>query len=264
MNRFCPHCDAKAHQRRIALERAGEGFRVLGQSVRARRAGQQPVDGRIVAFLGILIRYPRSSRGSHCATTASVNATGSLANGTSQISLQVQVGWHISHNNWFRPFHRSQQDLQPLANCSDFPKIVMVHNAAEEHMATSMDSIQQQLIGDPSGEQAPGLHCRMMNCAERGYEQTLYTGFSADYVPSEARWALAGLAGSRTQISAGTVIEIPTKPHHSRSTPSGTKAAVLAALCGAAHGLLLPGRDSGISLANLAAAGEAVREFVAT
>jgi hypothetical protein len=258
---FCPHCVKKAAARGISVDRARQGFKVLEQYVRAARSGKRPADGHFVEFLRILMRYPEilaweqfwhdSLRECYLLIYQRVKAA----------KPAVQVGWHIWHNNSFSPFYRAQQDLQELAKCSDFLKMVIYHNCGGERMAGYIDSVQAHILGDMSKEEALSFNYRVLNLAERGYQQIPYTGLSSDYVARETQRCMAGAAGTKTLIWPGIDIDIPTDLAHSRSTPPGTKSAVLAALKAGAHGVLLSRKYSEMRLANLAAAGEAVREF---
>jgi hypothetical protein len=137
----------------------------------------------------------------------------------------------------------------------------MYHNCAGERMASYIDSVQQHIFGDMSKQEALDFHYRVMNFAEGTYERIPFTGFSADYVFRETQRALRAVEGTPTRIWPGIDIDIPTALEHSRSTPEGTRAAVLAALRAGAHGVLLSRKYSEMRLANLAAAGEAIREF---
>ncbi len=258
---FCAHCEKKARERGISVQRAKEGFRVLEGYVKSARAGRRPADGHFVEFLRILMRYPEILAWEQMFHDSLRECYRLIYERVKAARASVQAGWHIWHNNSFSPFYRAQQDLRELASYSDFLKIVMYHNCAGERMASYIDSVQEHIFRDMSKEEALSFHYRVMNYAERGYEQIPYTGFSAGYVERETRRALAGVAGTRTQIWPGIDIDIPTALEHSRSTPPGTKAAVLAALRAGAHGVLLSRKYSEMRLANLAAAGEAVREF---
>jgi hypothetical protein len=76
----------------------------------------------------------------------------------------------------------------------------------------------------------------------------------------ETSRARAGLKGSKTKLWPGIDIDIPTAQNHSKSTPDGTRQAVLAAIRGAADGVLLSRKYSEMKLANLKGAGAALRE----
>jgi hypothetical protein len=100
-----------------------------------------------------------------------------------------------------------------------------------------------------------------MGLKESSYDQIPRVGLSADYVYRETKRALAGVAGTRTQIWPGIDIDIPTEADHSKCTPQSVKEAVLAAFRGGAPGVLLSRKYSEMRLANLSGAGEAIREL---
>ena len=77
----------------------------------------------------------------------------------------------------------------------------------------------------------------------------------------ETKRCLDGAAGTKVQIWPGIDIDIPTASNHSKSTPQGTKAAVMAAFRAGAPGVVLSRKYSEIKLANLGGAGEAIREL---
>jgi hypothetical protein len=219
------------------------------------------VDGHFVTFLRLLMRYPEILAWEQFWHDSLRECYDLIYKRVKAAKPSVEVGWHIWHTNSFSPFYRAQQDLQEMAKFSDFLKIVIYHNCGGERMATYIDSVQQHIFGDMTKEEALSFNYDVLNFAERSYEQIPFTGFSSDYVYRETKRAMDGAAGTKTQIWPGIDIDIPTDLKHSRSTPPGTKAAVLAALKAGAHGVLLSRKYSEMRLANLAAAGEAVREF---
>jgi hypothetical protein len=87
-------------------------------------------------------------------------------------------------------------------------------------------------------------------------------GLSPDYVARETRRALAG-AGGQCRILPGIDIGIPTGAHSRKASPDDTYAAVAAALRAGADGVVLSRKYSEMRLANLAAAGRAVRDCLA-
>lgn len=258
---FCGFCQKKAAQRGIHFERAREGFRELEKFVRAARAGQRPVDGYFVAFWRLLLRYPEILAWEMFWTDSLRETYSAIYAKVKSIKPQVGVGWHIWHNNSFSPFYRAEQDLAELTKYSDFLKMVMYHNCGGPRMASYISSVSATIFGDVPRQQLLELEYRLMNYAERGYDQIPYTGLSADYVYGETKRAVEGAAGAKTQIWPGIDIDIPTDASHSKSTPQGTKAAVLAAFRAGAHGVLLSRKYSEMKLANLSGAGEAIREL---
>ena len=59
----------------------------------------------------------------------------------------------------------------------------------------------------------------------------------------------------------GIDLDVPTEASHSKSNPTGVHSAVLAAFQGGADGVILSRKYSEMKLANLAGAGDAVKEL---
>ena len=94
---------------------------------------------------------------------------------------------------------------------------------------------------------------------EKGYEELASAGLSADYVYRETKRALAGVQG-KCRILPGIDIGIPTSASGRKASPQDTYDATSAALRAGADGVILSRKYSEMNLANLAAAGRAVRE----
>ena len=74
--------------------------------------------------------------------------------------------------------------------------------------------------------------------------------------------AIAGVAGTRTQIWPGIEIDVPTGEQEKKTTPDDVYAAVKATFDAGAHGMILSRKYSEMRLDNLRAAGRAVRASV--
>ena len=258
---FCRFCQSKAKARGINVERARQGFLELEKWVRAARAGRRPVDGYYVEFWRLLLRYPELAAWEMLWTDSLRETYEAIYKTVKAAKADVPVGWHIWHNNSFNPIYRAEQDLHELSKYSDFIKIVMYNNCGGERMALYADNIGSTLYGDLSKQDLLEFTYGVMNLKERSYDQIPYSGLSADYVYREAKRALAGVAGTNTQIWPGIDIDIPTESNHSKSTPQSVKEAVLAAFRAGAPGVLLSRKYSEMKLANLGGAGEAIREL---
>src|SRR5262249_38943069 len=123
------------------------------------------------------------------------------------------------------------------------------------------DHIGSTLYGDLSKQNLIDLNYAYMGFREASYDQIPRTGLSSDYVYRETKRALAGVAGTPTQIWPGIDIDIPTAANKSKCTPQSVKEAVLAAFRAGAPGVLLSRKYSEMRLANLSGAGEAIREL---
>lgn len=259
---FCEFCEKKAREQgNVKIERVKEGFKELEQYVRATRSGKKPVDGNYVTFWRILMRYPEILAWEQFWHDGLREIYGLMHEKAHSIKPNVQVGWHIWHNNSFSPLYRAQQDLKQISKCSDFLKMVMYHNCGGERMASYIDSVTGTLYGDLPKQEALDFNYRVLNGRERSYEQIPFTGLSSDYVLQEAKRAMEGAAGTKTLIWPGIDVDIPTGKNQSKSTPQGTKDAVLAAFKAGSHGVVLSRKYSEMKLANLSGAGDAVREL---
>jgi hypothetical protein len=259
---FCEHCERKAREQgNVKFDRVKQGYTELEKYIRSTRSGKRPVDGSYVTFWRTLMRYPEILAWEQFWHDGLREIYAGMHQKAHSIKPNLQVGWHIWHNNSFSPFYRAQQDLSELAKSSDFLKMVMYHNCAGERMASYIDSMTGTIYGDMSKQEALDFDYEVMNYRERSYEQIPFTGLSADYVAREAKRAVEGAAGSKMLIWPGIDIDIPTAPSHSKSTPQGTKDAVLAAFRSGSHGVILSRKYSEMKLANLSGAGDAVREL---
>lgn len=259
---FCGFCRRRGEERGIQFSRVQEGFLELEKFVRSARAGNRPVDGYYVTLWRLTLRYPEllawenlwhdSLRDTYAAIYAKVKS----------IKPSMGVGWHIWHNNSFSPIYRAEQDLQRIAPVSDFLKIVMYNNVAGERMASYIDSVSQTQFGDVPKDELLRFHYDVLGYKNEGsYAQIPETGFSADYVYREAKRAREGLGGAKTRLWPGIDVDVPTAPGHSKCTPKGVHAAVLAAFHGGADGVILSRKYSEMRLSNLEGAGQAIREL---
>src|SRR6266478_3269836 len=248
---FCQFCEKKARQQGINFDRVREGYIALEKFVREGRAGKRPVERSYVTFWRLLLRYAELAAWEMFWTDSLRETYAALYGKVKSIKPQVPVGWHIWHNNSFSPIYRAEQDLQELSKYSDFLKIVISHN-----------SVSQTIYGDiPKQDLLMDFEYNVMNLRERSYEQIPYTGLSSDYVYRETKRAIDGAAGTKTLIWPGLDIDIPTGRNQSKSTPQGTKDAVLAAFKAGAPGVILSRKYSEMKLANLSGAGEAIKEL---
>jgi len=174
----------------------------------------------------------------------------------------VGVGWHIWHNNSFNPIYRAEQDLSELSKYSDFLKMVMYHNCGGERMAGYIRNVGQTIYGDVPPQELLDFHYRVMDYKqEKPLAELAQTGFTADYVYREAARARAALNGTKTQLWPGIDIDIPTAATSSKSSPNGTRDAVLAAFRAGSDGVVLSRKWSEIKSANLKGAGAAIRQL---
>lgn len=259
---FCQYCEAKAKKQGVfRFEKVREGFVALEEFLVNARAEKRPVDGYYVTFWRILLRYPEILAWEQFWHDALRDTYGLIRDKVKSVKPEVLVGWHIKHSNSFSPYYRAQQDIHVLSETADFLKMVMYHNCGGPRLASYVNRIDSGAFADLSNDQMLEFLYSVMNYEERGYDQIPYTGLSSDYVFRETKRAMDGAAGTKTLIWPGIDIDIPTAENHSKSTPQGTRDAVLAAFRAGAHGVILSRKYSEMKLANLSGAGEAVKEL---
>jgi hypothetical protein len=257
---FCQFCQAKAKQSGINVDRARTGFLELAKFVRAGRTHERPVDGYYVTLWRLMLRYPELLAWEMLWTDSLRETYAAIYQKVKQVNSSLGVGWHIWHNNSFNPIYRAEQDLAEICKHSDFLKIVIYHNCAGERMANYIDHVHESIYEDVPKQELLDFHYRVLDYREKPLAEIPESGFSSDYVFRETKRARAGLTNSSTKLWPGIDIDIPTAPNHSKSTPEGTRQAVLAAIRGGADGVLLSRKYSEMKLANLRAAGTALRE----
>jgi hypothetical protein len=258
---FCSYCETKAKQRGVNPERAREGFRALAAFVRSSRQGKRPVDGYYVSLWRLMLRYPELLAWEMLWTDSLRETYAAIHAKVKEVKPSVGVGWHIWHNNSFNPIYRAEQDLTEIAKYSDFLKMVIYHNCGGERMASYIDSVSKTIYGDVPKQELLDFHYRVLNFDEKDLASIPKAGFSADYVLRETKRSREALAGFRTQLWPGIDIDIPTAAANSKSSPDGTRDAVIAAFRGGADGVILSRKYSEMKLANLKGAGAAIREL---
>ena len=116
------------------------------------------------------------------------------------------------------------------------------------------------LLADLTPEQALDFTYGVQQYHEQPLDRIAEQGLSADYLLRETKRAVAGV-GPRVKIWPGIDIDIPTGPAEKKTQPEDVYQAVRAAFQGGAHGVLLSRKYSEMKLANIRAAGRAVREL---
>jgi len=258
---FCDFCERKARERGIDPARARQGFEALGNFVRAARQNRRPVDGYYVTLWRLMLRYPELLAWETLWTDSLRETYAAMHTRVKAVNPELGIGWHIWHNNSFNPIYRAEQDLTELSKYSDFLKMVMYHNCGGERMTNYIRNMSGSMFHDVPAQELLDFHYRVLDYRQEKNLATLpQSGFSADYVYREARRAREALNGTKTQLWPGIDIDIPTAASSSKSTPDGTRDAVLAAFRAGADGVLLSRKYSEMKLANLRGAGEAIKQ----
>jgi len=177
-----------------------------------------------------------------------------------QIAPAKGIGWHIWHNNSFSPFYRAEQDYAEFSKYSDFLKVVMYNNCGGPRLAQYVRNVQSTLFADLSPQQVLDFTYSVQQYHEASLDRLPQAGLSADYVRRETARAVAGVAPS-VKIWPGIDIDIPTGANDKKTQPDDVYQSVKAAFQAGAQGVLLSRKYSEMKLANLSAAGRAIREL---
>ena len=174
----------------------------------------------------------------------------------------AQVGFHIWHANSFAPFFRAEQDYAKIASSPTNSRSSPTTTAAARATPATIDSIHNTLFRDLSREEVYSFFNRILNYEhEQPLEELPTTGLSADYVARETRRAVDGVGG-KCKILPGIDIDIPTGRGQKKTAPQDVYDSTTAALKAGAAGVIFSRKYSEMRLANLAAGGRAVKEFL--
>ena len=258
---FCAHCLDAAKKMGIDAERARRGYTALEAWVTAMRGGTRPVDGAFVTFWRILVDYPEVLAWERLWNEGLRDTYKDMYRKAHEIAPSKGIGWHLWHTNSFAPFYRAEQDYAEFSKYSDFLKVVMYNNSGGPRMAEYIRNVHGTIFGDLTPEQTLELTYRIAQYeGEKPLDRISTDGLSADYVRRETKRAVAGVSAN-VRIWPGIDIDIPTGPNEKKTQPDDVYAAVKAAFDGGAHGVLLSRKYSEMKLANLRAAGRAVRDL---
>jgi hypothetical protein len=257
---FCEFHQKAARERGMSIDRAREGYLKLDQFVQDSLANRRPSDGYFVEFWRLLVEFPEIilwdrlfDEGKH-QVLAEVNAA------VKAVRKDLQVGFHIEHVNSFNPIFRATRRYDDLAKKSDFLKIVVYNNCGGERYANFIRNIGSTVFRDVPHDELLRFNNHLLNYEhEAGLDELAVAGLSPDYVGRETKRALAGVH-SECKVLPGIDIGIPTGSNSRKASPEDTYAAVAAVLTAGADGLVLSRKYSEMRLANLSAAGRAVRD----
>ena len=258
---FCEHHQKAARLKGIDFERAREGYRSLDRFVQRSLAGQRPTDGYFVEFWRMLAEYPEIMMWDKLFDIGKHQVLEEVRGAVKGIRNDLQVGFHIEHVNSFNPVFRATRSYADLAAKADFLKVVVYNNCGGERYRQYINNIGSTVFRDVPKEELLQFNNHLLNYRDEAeLDELPGAGLTPDYVASETRRALDGVDG-KCRICPGIDIDIPTAKNSRKALPEDTYAAVIAALKAGAHGLILSRKYSEMRLANLAAAGRAIRDF---
>ncbi|MFQ5741530.1 MAG: hypothetical protein ACE5JX_21240, partial [Acidobacteriota bacterium] len=231
----------------------------LDKLFHAARADKRPTDGYFVTFWRLLLEYPEIFAWEKMWTESYHEVRSEVFGLAKAIAPEKPLGWHIMHNNTLSPFYRAEENYAVTSRYSDFIKAVAYNNAGGPRMVRFLDSLHANLLHDARPEDFLPLYYKMMNYEEAPYEELSTAGLSSDYVYRETKRAIEGLGGE-VPVYPGIDIDIPTAPDQKQTTPDDVREAVKAAFRAGAEGVILSRKYSEMMLANLAGAGQGLRE----
>jgi hypothetical protein len=244
------------------VARAKQGYEKLASFVRAAHAGERPSDGYFVTFWRLLLEYPEILAWEKLWTDGKHAIYGDVFKSAKAARPGVQVGFHIWHQNSFSPFFRAEQDYASFAKVADYLKIVLYNNCGGPRYARAIDTFASTVFRDVPADELQVLFNHLLNYGDEKSHTDLPTaGLSADYVARETKRALADVDG-KCRIYPGIDIDIPTDAGQKKTEPADVHDATLAAFKAGADGVIFSRKYSEMRLANLAAGGQAVREFI--
>jgi len=257
---FCEHHQRAAKERGIDFDRAREGYRKLDQFVQAALKGQRPSDGYFVEFWRLLVEWPEIIAWDRLFDAVKHQVLAEVNAAVKRVRSGLQVGFHVEHVNSFNPIFRATRSYADLATKADFLKVVVYNNCGGERYANFIRNVGSTVFRDVPREELLRFNNHLLNYGDEAkLDEFATAGLSPDYVFRETQRALAGVQG-KCKVFPGIDIGIPTATKSRKASPDDTYAAVAAALKAGADGLILSRKYSEMPLANLAAAGRAVRD----
>ena len=257
---FCQYCTEAARKDGVNVDRAKDGYTQLASWAAAIRGGQKPVDGAFVTFWRLLVKYPEILAWEKLWNDALTDTYRDMYRLAHEVAPAKGIGWHVWHNNSFSPFYRAEQDYADFSKYSDFLKVVIYNFCGGERLAQYVRSVNRSIFADLTLEQTLELTYGVQQYHDRQLDAIAAAGLGADYVLRETKRAIAG-AGPQVKIWPGIDIDIPTAATSKKTQPDDVYAAVKAAFDGGAPGVLLSRKYSEMRLANLRAAGRAIRDL---
>jgi hypothetical protein len=258
---FCDDHKREALRAGIDFERTKEGYRKLDQLVQSSLKDKRPSDGYYVAFTRLMLAYPEITAYHQMFDRGKHEILQKIYTTVKSISKDLQVGFHIEHENSFNPFFRATRDYADLATKADFLKVVAYNNAGGERYANFIKSIGATFLRDVPMEELMRFNNHLLNYGnEPKLEDLPAAGLSPDYVYRETQRALAGVQG-KCRIYTGIDMNIPIHKNSRFASADDTYAATLAACNAGADGVILSRKYSEMMLANLDAAGRAIKNF---
>jgi hypothetical protein len=260
---FCQFCQARGRDRGYDPQRAIAGYRALYDWYQRAVYGgpeQRPSDGHFVTFWRTLLAYPEILAWEKLWSDSQHDLSREIYGVVKDSDPKKEVGVHVYHEISFSPFYRAEEHYAELKKFHDWLKVVIYNNCAGPRFHSFIANMSRALFADATPAEVYPLMLRLLGLEEAPYEDLPTSGFSADYVRRETERAVKGV-DDEIPIYPGIDIDIPTGADESKCTPEGVRDAVKAAFAGGAKGVVLSRKYSEMKLANLAGAGQAIRDL---
>jgi hypothetical protein len=257
---FCEHCHRVAASSGIDMERARSGYMALYQYLQAVTGGDVPADGYFVSFLRIILNYPELLQWEKRWVDEHKRFQKEMYGLVKFLDPSKQVGLGL----WYRitttnPYLRAQYEYSEFIDSCDWVKPILYHVPTGARLARWLTGLQATILADSAaGDWLKGLY-RIMQHDEAPFNELPEAGFSADYVRRETARAVAGFA-SRAKVYPAIGVGM-SNPGGRAITPEDIGPAIHGAQKGGADGVLLCRMYAEMPLANLDAAGAALREL---
>lgn len=257
---FCEYHQQEAKKRGIDFQRLKVGYSELDKFLRASIQGHRPSDGYYVAFERLLLQYPEIVAWEKLYVWSKYNVVNQVYDVVKGVNKDLLSGFHIEHVNSFNPYFRSEFDYAELPSHADFLKIVVYNNCGGERYAKFIRNIGSTIFRDVPLEELMRFNNHLLNYGnEASLDHLPIAGLSDDYVFRETQRAINGTRGSKCKILPGIDIGIPVAPTSRQQSPEDVYAATSAGYRAGANGCVLSRKYSEMTLAQVDAAGRAVR-----
>ena len=260
---FCEHCRARGKQEGIDVERARRGFEELYLFVQKLRGGAKPPGGVLAGIMNHFFRYPEILAWERLWRRGKEELMEEIYGAVKAVKPGAEVGQHVDHaGSTYDIFYRSVVSYPEMTNV-DFIKPILYHDVLGPRMRHwYIERLQKTIFAELSPAQSLDLFY-----AFKGYDPKIepkledldQTGLSPEYVYRETKSLVDSVQG-KTKVYSGIGMDIPWNNRHFHSDPEKVYRSVLRAFDAGADGVMLSRQYDEMRIANLRAAGRAIRE----
>lgn len=255
---FCVHCVRAGTDAGIDVRRAREGYLELDRLLTAQT--DTSIDSAFIQFLRLLGEYPELIAWDRFWHEGYESFLGRLYGAIKFYDPAVQVGWHVWHHNAFSPWYRSQVDFSRWERFSDFLKPVLYNNCAGYRLHHYVQTLVERVFRGVSPQTVFDLVRGVLGYDEAvAFDDLPGLGLSPDFVNRETRRTIAAVGG-RIPVFPGLDVNVPAGEGSHYTEPDDIRASVAATLDAGAPGFILSRKYSEMTIDNLEAVGDLLRE----